>query len=112
VNVNWGEQLDVTLGVFADLFRELGALSLGHLRLGVYPGPHTVSIGAQAMLSGGTTAPDVVRAALAKFVEPLNATGALPYRPGRLWQAIIDRQEQSDPTCELVRRAARAGRSS
>jgi hypothetical protein len=110
VNVNWGAQLDATLGVFADLFRALGTLPLGHLRLGIYPGPHTVSIGAQAMLSGGEATPDMVRDAMAKFVEPLSALGALPYRPGRLWRAIIDQQEGSDPACELIRRAGLAGR--
>jgi hypothetical protein len=108
VNVNWGEQLDATLVVFAGLFRALGTLPLGHLRLGIYPGPHTVSIGAQAMLSGGAATPDMVRDAMAKFVEPLSALGALPYRPGRLWRAIIDRQEGSDPACALIRRAGLA----
>ena len=54
VNVNWGEQLDATLGVFADLFRGTRrAPDWGTCRLGIYPGPHTVSIGTQAMLSGG-----------------------------------------------------------
>lgn len=105
VNVNWGAQLDAALGVFAELCRALAALPLGHLRLGVYPAPQTVSIGAQAMLSGGTASADTVRDALARFVEPLAALGALPYRPGRSWQAITDRRESSDPACALLRRA-------
>jgi hypothetical protein len=105
VNVNWGEQLAATLAVFTDLVRALGILPLGHLRLGIYPGPHTVSIGAQAMLSGGTATADTVRDALAQFVAPLSALGALPYRPGRLWKTTIDRQESSDPACALLRRA-------
>ncbi len=108
VNVNWGEQLEATLGVFADLFHALCTLPLGHARLGIYPAPHTVSIGAQAMLSGGHATPDVVRDALTTFVEPLSALGALPYRPGRLWRTIIDRQEGSDPACALLRRAGLA----
>jgi hypothetical protein len=112
VNVNWGEQLDRALAVFTDLWRVLEALPLGHLRLGIYPGPHTVSIGAQAMLSGGAATADEVRDAMAAFVEPLTALGALPYRPGRLWTAIIDRQEGSDPACELMRRAGLADRLS
>lgn len=105
VNVNWGTQLDAALGVFAELFRTASALPLGYLRLGVYPAPHTVSIGAQAMLSGGTASADTVRHALARFVEPLAALGALPYRPGRSWKAVTDRLESSDPACALMRRA-------
>lgn len=105
VNVSWGAQLDAALGMFAALFRTLGALPLGHLRLGVYLAPHTVSIGAHAMLSGGTATADAVRAAIAPFVEPLAALGALPYRAGRSWQAITDRRESSDPACALMRRA-------
>jgi hypothetical protein len=112
VNVNWGEQLDRSLGVFAEIFATLRTLHLGHCRLGLYPGPHTVSIGVQAMLSGGGATPDMVRAAMAKFAEPLSALGALPYRPGRLWQEIMDRQESADPASALVRRAGLAGRPS
>ncbi len=108
VNVNWGAQLDAALGAFAELVRALGALPLGHLRLGVYPAPHTVSIGAHAMLSGGTATADAVRDAMAPFVEPLAALGALPYRPGRAWQPITDRRERSDPACALMRRAGLA----
>lgn len=104
VNVNWGAQLDAALGVFAELSRALGALPLGHLRLGVYLAPHTVSIGAHAMLSGGTATADAVRDAMAPFIEPLAALGALPYRSGRLWQATTDRRER-DPACALMRRA-------
>lgn len=108
VNVNWGAQLDAALGVFAELFREVGALPLGHLRLGVYLAPHTVSIGAHAMLSGGTATADAVRDAIARFVEPLAALGALPYRAGRSWRAVIDRQESNDPASALMRRAGLA----
>jgi FAD/FMN-containing dehydrogenase len=110
VNVNWGDQLDAALGVFAALFAALGTLRLGNRRLGIYPGPHTVSIGVQAMLSGGEATPDKVRGAMAKFVEPLHALGALPYRPGRLWRAVMDRQEGGDPACALIRRAGLADR--
>jgi len=105
VNVNWGAQLDAALGVFAELFQALGALPLGHLRLGVYLAPHTVSIGAHAMLSGGSATADAVRDAIARFVEPLAALGALPYRAGRAWQPITDRRESDDPACALMRRA-------
>ncbi len=112
VNVNWGEQLDAVLGVFADLFGALGTLRLGHRRLGIYPGPHTVAIGVQAMLSGGEATPDMVRGAMARFVEPLSALGAVPYRPGRLWREIVERQERGDPACALIRRADLAGRPS
>jgi FAD/FMN-containing dehydrogenase len=112
VNVNWGEQLDRALGVFADMFRALGTLRPGHRRLGIYPGPHTVAIGVQAMLSGGEATPDVVRSALGKFVEPLSALGALPYRPGRLWREVMDRQQNGDPACALIRRAGLARRPS
>jgi FAD/FMN-containing dehydrogenase len=112
VNVNWGDQLDRALGVFADLFGALRTLPLGHRRLGIYPGPHAVSIGVQAMLSGGEATPDMVRGVLARFVEPLSALGALPYRPGRLWREIMDRQESEDPACALIRRAGLAGRPS
>jgi hypothetical protein len=108
VNVNWGAQLDATLGVFADLFDAVGALPLGPLRLGIYLAPHTVAIGAQAMLAGGTATPDEVRDTLATFAEPLSALGVLPYRPGRVWNAVIDRRERSDPACALIRRAGLA----
>jgi hypothetical protein len=47
---------------------------------------------------------------MATFVEPLGALGALPYRSGRVWKAIVDRQERSDPACALIRRAVGAGR--
>ncbi len=112
VNVNWGDQLDAALGVFADLFAALATLRLGNRRLGIYPGPHTVAIGVQAMLSGGEATPDMVRGALAKFVEPLSALGALPYRPGRLWKEVMDRRESGDPACTLIRRAGLTGRPS
>jgi hypothetical protein len=105
VNVNWGDQLDSALGLFTTLFADLGALGLGHRRLGIYPSPHTVSIGVQAMLSGGDATPDAVRAALAELVEPLSALGAIPYRPGRLWKAAMDRHETRDPACAVIRRA-------
>lgn len=108
VNVNWSEQLDGTLRVFEDLFATVGRLRPGHLRLGIYPGPHALSIGVQAMVSGGAATPDTVRDAMAKFVEPLSALGALPYRPGRLWRSVVDRQEANDPACALVRRAGLA----
>ena len=64
------------------------------------------------MLSGGEATPDMVRDAMAKFVDPLSGLGAIPYRPGRLWKKIIDRQESSDPACELLRRTGLAGRPS
>jgi len=112
VNVNWGDQLDAALRVFADLFAALGTLPLGHRRLGIYPGRYTVAIGAQAMLAGGEATPDMVRSALARFVEPLSVIGALPYRPGRLWRQTLDRQESEDPACALIRRAGLAGRPS
>ncbi len=105
VSVNWGDQLDTAFGVFVDLFSALGTLRLGHRRLGIYPGPHTVSIGVQAMLTGGEATPDMVRDAMAKFVAPLSALGALPYRPGRLWRESMQRQESEDPVCALIRRA-------
>jgi FAD/FMN-containing dehydrogenase len=105
VNVNWGTQLDAALAVFAELLRTVGTLPLGYLRLGIYPAPHTVSVGAQAMVSNGTATADAVREALARFVEPLAALGALPYRPGRSWKAITDRRESGDPACALMRRA-------
>lgn len=108
VHVNWGTQLDATLAVFADLWRALGDLPLGHRRLGIYPAPHTVSIGAQAMLTGGTASPDAVRAALARFVAPLRALGAVPYRPGRLWQDASDGRGHDDPASALLRRAGLA----
>jgi hypothetical protein len=104
VIVNWGDQLDAALTVFVALFDALGGLGLGHRRLGIYPSPHAVSIGVQAMLAGGAATPDRVRRALADFVEPLNALGVVPYRPGRLWQETLDRQDSSDPACALIRR--------
>lgn len=110
VNVNWGEQLDATLVVFAELFAALAALAVGHVRLGVYPGPHTVAVGVQAMLTGGTATPDAVRDAIARFVDPLSVLGALPYRPGRSWQPSIDRLERDDPACALLRRAGLGAR--
>ena len=109
VNVNWGTQLDSALKLFADLFGALGSLGLGHRRLGIYPSAHAVSIGIQAMLSGGEATPDAVRGAMAKFVEPLNALGVIPYRPGRLWNESIDRQEAGDPACAMIRRAVNMG---
>ncbi|MCC6848773.1 MAG: FAD-binding oxidoreductase [Deltaproteobacteria bacterium] len=112
VNVNWGEHLEGTLDVFAGLFAALRALPLGHARLGIYPAPHTVSIGAHAMLTGGSATPDVVRDAMAAFIEPLNALGALPYRPGRLWRGVMDHRERADPACELLRRAGLSWRPS
>lgn len=104
VNVNWGEQLDGALRVFDDLFATVGKVRPGHLRLGIYPGPHAVSIGVQAMVSGGATTPAAVRDAMARFVEPLSDLGAIPYRAGRLWSAVVERQEHDDPACALIRR--------
>jgi hypothetical protein len=106
VAVNWGDQLDAALAVFSEIFAALGAVRLGHRRLGIYPGPHAVSIGVQAMLSGGEATADAVRGALAKFVEPLSALGAVPYRAGRLWREI------ADPASALIRRTGLSGRSS
>jgi len=105
VNVNWGDQLDAALRLFADLFTSLGALGLGHRRLGIYPSSHAVSIGIQAMLSGGDAPADAVRDALAAIVTPLNAIGAVPYRSGRIWKETMDRREVDDPACAMVRRA-------
>ena len=72
-------------------------LRSGTCRLGIYPGPQTVSIGAQAMLSGGQATPDRVRDVMAKFVEPLSALGALPYR-----RAGCGKRSR-DPACEPSR---------
>lgn len=105
VNVNWGDQLDSALRLFADLFTSLQALDLGHRRLGIYPSSHAVSIGIQAMLSGGDATADAVRHALGAIVAPLDAIGAVPYRPGRIWKETTDRREVEDPTCAMVRRA-------
>lgn len=104
VNVNWGEQLDGALRVFEDLFATVAKVRPGHLRLGIYPGPLAVSIGVQAMVSGGATTPAAVRDAMAPFVERLSDLGAIPYRAGRLWSAVVERQEHEDPACALTRR--------
>jgi hypothetical protein len=112
VTVNWGDQLDAALSLFVDLFGALGPLGVGHRRLGIYPSPHAVSIGVQAMLSGGEATPDLVRAALAQFVEPLRGLGAVPYRPGRLWKEAMDRQETADPAGTIIQRAGLVGRPS
>jgi FAD/FMN-containing dehydrogenase len=105
VSVNWGAQLDPTLGALAELFATLRTLRPGQRRLGIYPGPHAVAIGVQAMLTGGEATADDVRDVMARFVDRLSVFGAVPYRPGRLWHAIVDRQERDDPACALVRRA-------
>lgn len=109
VTVNWGDQLDSALALFADLFGVLGTLRLGHRRLGIYPGPHAVSIGVQAMLAGGEATPAAVRAAMTRLVEPLSALGVIPYRPGRLWKETVDRQEAADPAAAIIRRAGLFG---
>src|SRR5262249_51736788 len=106
------EQLDAALAMLAELLVTLGRLRPGQRRLGIYPGPHAVSVGVQVMLSGGEATLDMVRDALARAVDPLSALGAVPYRPGRLWGAIVDRQERDDLACALVRRAGLGGRSS
>ncbi|MBX3026438.1 FAD-binding oxidoreductase [bacterium] len=106
VTVNWGDQLAPSLRILTDLFAALGDLGLGHRRLGIYPGPHVVAIGVQAMLSGGETTADAVREIMATAVEPLSALGAVPYRPGRLWRDVMVRRERDDPCAALVRRAA------
>ena len=106
VNVNWGDQLDTALAFSRTSSRHSAPSELGHRRLGIYPGPHTVAIGVQTMLSGGEATPDMVRGAMAKFVEPLSTLGAVPYRQGRLWREI------GDPACALIRRAALASRPS
>jgi len=111
VTVNWGDQLEPALGTLAALFDALGTLRPGQRRLGIYPGPHAVSIGVQVMLSGGEATADAVREMLAGVVDPLSALGAVPYRPGRVWSADVDRQERADPAAALVRRAGLAGRS-
>jgi hypothetical protein len=112
VTANWGDQLDAALRLFTDLFGVLGALRLGHRRLGIYPGAHAVAIGIQAMLSGGEATADMVRDAMTEFVEPLSALGVIPYRPGRLWRATMDRQETADPAGAIIRRAGLFGRQS
>ncbi|MFN8641277.1 MAG: hypothetical protein U0802_06320 [Candidatus Binatia bacterium] len=108
VTVNWGDQLEPALGALTDVFARLADVGLGHRRLGIYPGPHAVAIGVQAMLSGGETTPDAVRGIMATAVEPLSALGAVPYRPGRLWRDVMERRERADPCAALVRRAARS----
>lgn len=108
VTVNWGDQLAPSLRILSEVFAALGDLGLGHRRLGIYPGPHVVAIGVQAMLSGGETTADAVRRIMATAVEPLGALGAVPYRPGRLWRDVMERRRQADPCAALVRRAAQA----
>jgi FAD/FMN-containing dehydrogenase len=111
VTTNWGDQLDAALKLFAELFGVLGTLGLRHRRLGIYPSVHAVSIGIQAMLSGGEASADRVRAAMAKFVEPLSALGVIPYKPGRLWREIMDQWEVGDPACAIIQRTGLFGRS-
>jgi FAD/FMN-containing dehydrogenase len=108
VNVNWGDQLDSALRLFAELFENLAACGLGHRRLGIYPGAHVVSIGVQCMLSGGAATATTVCDALAGCVASLTALGAVPYRAGRLWQRSMERLEVDDPACAVVRRAGLA----
>ncbi len=105
VNINWGDQLDATLSLFASMFKALAPLGLGHRRLGIYPSAHAVSVGVQAMLTGGSASADALRQTLAEYVAPLNELGAVPYRAGRLWQPTIERWEITDPACAMVRRA-------
>ncbi len=109
VNVNWGDQLDASLALFADLFDALATLGPGHRRLGIYPGAHVVSIGVQAMLAGGGTRADDVREVMARYAEPLLALGAVPYRPGRVWRKSIERRQVDDAAAAIVRRAGRSG---
>ncbi len=109
VNVNWGSQLDAALPLFASLSESLGRLAPGHRRLGIYPSAHAVSIGMQAMLTGGEAKADAVRAALAESVEPLAAIGAVPYRAGRLWRTVTERREAVDPAYAIVRRCGPSG---
>lgn len=101
VTVNWGEQLDQALPVFTQLFAALAALGLAHRRLGIYPSAHAVAIGVQAMVSGGEATGDVVRSALGEVVPVLNALGAVPYRPGRMWDEAAVRD---DPAAALIAR--------
>lgn len=111
VTVNWGDQLDASLSLFAELFETLASLGPGHRRLGIYPGAHVVSIGVQAMLAGGSASAGDVRKAMARYVEPLTALGAVPYRPGRLWRESIDRRQVDDAAAAIVRRAGSEGQS-
>lgn len=105
VTVNWGEQLDASLRICVDLFEDLARLGPGHRRLGIYPGPHVVSIGVQVMLTGGEASAGAVREVMAGCVEELDTLGAVPYRPGRLWAPSAERREGGDPAGGMVRRA-------
>lgn len=91
VLVSWGPELEHTLTALLGLFGQIGALPLLMRRLGVYPGHHTISIGVQAL--GGRGAPDVdeLVARLGTPLDELLALGAVPYRPGVLWQGALER---------------------
>jgi FAD/FMN-containing dehydrogenase len=73
------------------LFLDLAGLPLITRRLAIYPAPHAVTVGVQAIARRG---PDVE--ALVARLEPalpdLLALGAVPYRRGHLWRAALERR--------------------